>query len=158
MNFILEDNVKDAKQAPTDVLKYLEAEMSTKLPSKIREDEVLEFDQNFECGNLDSAYLKTDYEYDLLMKVDTNTRGNTYWFYFKVSGFMVGMLYRFNIVNFTRNVELFYSKGMNVMTRIESEEGNSDWIYDACERIDYQNTGDILRSNRKYTFIDDNGI
>ena len=37
------------------------------------------------------------------MKVDTNTRGNTYWFMFKVSDFQVGIKYKFNILNFTRN-------------------------------------------------------
>ena len=91
---------------------------------------MLEFDQNFECGNLDSVYLRSDYEYDCLLKVDTNTRGNTYWFMFKVSEFMVGLTYKFNILNFSRNVEKFYATGLNVVTRIESDSGNSEWIYD----------------------------
>ena len=70
----------------------------------------MEFDQNFECGNLDSAYLLSDMEYNLLMKVDTNSRGNTIWFMFKVSGgFRVGQKYKFNIHNFARNLDKFYS-------------------------------------------------
>ena len=88
----------------------------------MREDEILAFDQNFECGNLDSVYLRSDYEYDLMMKVDTNTRGNTYWFYFKVSEFQVGLTYKFNVVNFTRDLQKFFSHGMNVCTRIESRD------------------------------------
>ena len=43
------------------------------------------------------------------MKVDTNTRGNTYWFMFKVTNFTVGQKYKFNLVNFSRNAEKFYS-------------------------------------------------
>jgi hypothetical protein len=56
------------------------------------------------------------YQFNLLMKVDTNTRGNTYWFYFKVSNFIIGMKYKFNILNFTRSLENFYQQGMNIVT------------------------------------------
>ena len=58
----------------------------------------------------------------MLMKVDTNTKGNTYWFMFKVSEFKVGQKYKFNIVNFTRNVEKFYNSGMNICTKTEKKE------------------------------------
>jgi hypothetical protein len=78
------------------------------LPKNIEENSVLRFDSNFECGNLDSAYIFGPREYNLLMRVDTNTRGNTYWFMFKVSNFRVGCTYKFNILNFTRNLDLFY--------------------------------------------------
>jgi hypothetical protein len=56
------------------------------------------------------------------MKVDTNTKGNTYWFMFKVSEFLQGAKYKFNIMNFTRNVEKFYSSGMNICTKIEKKQ------------------------------------
>ena len=55
----------------------------------------------------------------MLMKVDTNTKGNTYWFMFKVSEFKVGQKYKFNVVNFTRNVEKFYNAGMNICCKSE---------------------------------------
>ena len=87
------------------------------LPSFINEKHVLSFDQNFECGNLDSAYIHNTEEYNLLMKVDCNTKGNTYWFYFKVQNFRVGVRYTFNIFNFTRTIEKFYKEGMNIVTR-----------------------------------------
>jgi hypothetical protein len=106
---------------PDHILDYLETEIKTKLPPKIDEDMVLEFDQNFEGGNLDSVYLQSEYEYNLLMKVDTNTKGNTYWFMFKVSEFQAAR-YKFNILNFTRNVDKFYSQGMNVCTKLEKKE------------------------------------
>ena len=85
---------------------------------------MLDFDQNFECGNLDSVYLVDAYEYNLLMKVDTNTRGNTYWFMYKVTDFMVGVRYRFNILNFTRNLDIFYNQGMNIVMKRERKSGD----------------------------------
>ena len=77
----------------------------------------MNFDQNFECGNLDSAYIHSNKEYNLLMKVDSNTKGNTYWFMFKVTNFRVGMRYKFNILNFTRSIEKFYKEKMNIVTK-----------------------------------------
>lgn len=100
---------------------YLSAFLKTKLRKNIDEEDILVFDQNFECGNLDSVYLHSQYEYNLLMKVDSNTRGYTYWFMFKVSDFRVGQTYRFNILNFTRDLAKFYSKGMNLVTKVEKK-------------------------------------
>ena len=51
------------------------------------------------------------------MKVDSNTKGNTYWFYFKVQNFRIGVRYTFNIFNFTRSIEKFYKEGMNIVVR-----------------------------------------
>lgn len=45
----------------------------------------LKFDSNFESGNLFSAYKINDYEYDLILQNDINTKGNTQWFFFSVS-------------------------------------------------------------------------
>lgn len=81
------DEAPDPENTPQHILDYLEKENEVKLPNSINENDVLCFDQNFECGNLDSVYLTSTWEYELLMKVDTNTRGNTYWFMFKVTDF-----------------------------------------------------------------------
>ena len=56
------------------------------------------------------------------MKVDSNTRGYTYWFIFKVSDFRVGKTYRFNILNFTRDLDKFYIKGMNLVTKFQTKQ------------------------------------
>ena len=61
----------------------METDKST-LPDYVDPRHLLQFDGNFESGNLDSAYLSRPCEYNLLLKVDTNTKGNTHWFYFKV--------------------------------------------------------------------------
>ena len=46
-------------------------------------DELI-FDSNFESGNLDLVLKKKEGEYDLFMRVDTNTKGHHQWFYFSV--------------------------------------------------------------------------
>ena len=56
------------------------------------------------------------------MKVDSNSRGNSYWFYFKVTNFIIGIKYKFNILNFTRSLENFYQNGMNIVVRSEKPE------------------------------------
>lgn len=87
---------------------YSQRSYQTQFPPFVNQNKILVFDQNFESGNLDSAYLSNHEEYNLLMKVDSNTRGNTYWFHFKVQNFRVGQRYTFNLFNFTRSMEKFY--------------------------------------------------
>ena len=123
------------------MIDYCNQKLDTKLPKQINEKSILSFDSNFESGNLDSVYVhninQKRHEYNLLMKVDTNTCGNTHWFYFKVTNFKVGELtYRFNILNFNRNIQ-FYQYGMNVMKRAEAlhtsnSNQSSEWEYGSC--------------------------
>jgi hypothetical protein len=42
------------------------------------------FESNFEGGNLDCVVKINDFEYDLYMRVDSNTRGHLNWFNFTV--------------------------------------------------------------------------
>ena len=44
----------------------------------------LTFDSSFESGNLDMVIRTKQFQYDLYMRVDTNTRGHHQWFYFSV--------------------------------------------------------------------------
>ena len=44
----------------------------------------LSFNSDFESGNLDMAIEISEKEFDLFMRVDTNTKGHTNWFYFEV--------------------------------------------------------------------------
>lgn len=96
------------------------------------------------------------------MKVDSNTKGNTYWFMFKVSNFRIGVRYTFNILNFTRSIDKFYNKEkMNIVTRAEpnglsslatpiSEKRNqaadTEWRYGLCENILFE-PSDIVRAS-----------
>ena len=50
--------------------------MNPKLFQSNQIDSELIFDSNFESANLDMVLKKKDLEYDLYMRVDTNTRGH----------------------------------------------------------------------------------
>lgn len=112
-----------------ELYSYLEKKLNTRLPSWVNEDKLLQFDSNFESGNLDSVYVIKDSEYNMLCKVDTNTRGNTYWFYFKVLNWVPKSQATFNLLNVARDLAPFYTKGMNIWTRTESADARykSDW-------------------------------
>ena len=43
---------------------------------EINQDNELVFDSHFESGNLDMVIKTNDSDYDLFMRVDTNTRGH----------------------------------------------------------------------------------
>jgi len=45
------------------------------------------------------------------MRVDSNTKGHTSWFYFKVSNFTHKQKIRFNLINFQKS-GLLYKDGM----------------------------------------------
>ena len=45
---------------------------------------MLTFDSSFESGNLDMVVQIAHDEFDMFMRVDSNTRGHHQWFYFKV--------------------------------------------------------------------------
>jgi len=43
------------------------------------DDDCLRFNSIFESGNLDTVVRKSEYEYDLFLRIDSNTRGHTSW-------------------------------------------------------------------------------
>lgn len=112
-----------------ELYNYLSKDMETKLPSYINQKRLLQFDSNFESGNLDSVFLVNENEYNLLCKVDTNTKGNTYWFYFKVLNWTPKAQATFNILNVARDLAPFYNRGLQVWSRCESTNGKlkSEW-------------------------------
>jgi hypothetical protein len=81
------------------------------IPKKMRKvgmtkENTIAFDSCFECGNLDMVNKLTENEYDLYMRVDSNTHGHNQWFYFKAIS-NLNMKAKFNIVNFTKRKSLF---------------------------------------------------
>lgn len=66
------------------------------------------FDSLFEGGNLDTVIEVAPLEFDLFMRVDSNTKGHFSWYNFKVKG--SGTI-KINIVNFTKAKSL-YNRGM----------------------------------------------
>lgn len=70
------------------------------------------FDSNFECGNLDMVFKPGPDEYDLFMRVDTNTKGHHQWFYYSISydNSVVDMKkkrIKINILNFTKQSSMY---------------------------------------------------
>jgi hypothetical protein len=72
------------------------------------------------------------------MKVDTNTKGNSFWFYFKVSNLRENQCVKFNILNFSRDIKYFYERGMSIMTKIDNNESNSNWENNLCHNIEFK--------------------
>lgn len=128
----------------------------------------LHFESYYECGNLDVAVQIRDNEYDLYMRVDSNTRGHHQWFYFTVStpyhatrGLKAGRM-KFNIVNFTKNASL-YHQGMRINVHSQRDQkggANEGWVK-GCENIVYKlskisqprfipGQGYVYPSNRRY--------
>lgn len=62
-------------------------------------------------------------EYDLYMRVDTNTNGHRQWFFFSVKNLLPGTV-RFNIYRFKKKFSLF-QRGMKPYVR--SMKSNSGW-------------------------------
>ena len=84
-------------------------------PTLSSRDPGLIFDSNFESGNLDAVYKTKENEYDLYMRVDTNTSGHNQWFHFSCaspSG-LQGQTVTFTIKNFTKE-ESLYTSGMRI--------------------------------------------
>ena len=71
----------------------------------------LVFDSAFESGNLQLAVKVKPNEYDLFLRSDTNTKGHTNWYYFKVDNQDFLGTVQLNICNMGKTKTL-YNKGM----------------------------------------------
>lgn len=89
----------------------------------VNRESTLVFDSNFESGNLDMVYKVGELEYDLFMRVDTNTKGVQQWFYFSCEHGpeLENKVIRFNVINFTKHNSLF-SKGMRIVYAKQSQD------------------------------------
>lgn len=108
----------------------------------------LKFDSDFEGGNLDLAIYVNPAEYDLVMRVDSNTKGHTAWFYFKVSNAAQNQKIKFNIINYSKKY-LLYKDGMKpyvykksvgqwVQAGINVTYNGRKFRYEGLEEVRYQ--------------------
>lgn len=97
--------------APHQLVDPREGELAPYYLPSSAEDCTLVFESRFETGNLRRAIQVYEFEYDLILKYDYNTKGNTQWYYFSVSNTREGKTYRFNIVNMMKPDSL-YNYGM----------------------------------------------
>jgi len=97
-----------------DVTRQMNEKRSEKRPKGMQiKPYELEFDSEFQNGNLDLVCREKNGEYDLLMRTDSNTRGHHQWFHFSIkNGKTIGTR-RFNILNFTKKDSL-YTHGMRI--------------------------------------------
>ena len=95
-------------------------------------EETIIIDSSFESGNLDMAVQIDKNEYDMYMRVDSNTRGHHQWFYFKIQNKEKVGKVTFNFVNFTKRQSL-YMHGMrvNVKSMLDIEEKTAKLPEDA---------------------------
>jgi hypothetical protein len=92
----------------------------------------VQFDSSFESGNLDMAIRVKKNEYDLFLRSDTNTRGHTCWYYFKVNNKDLTGEVQFNICNFAKRKNL-YPRGLRPYELVEG--GN--WKQDNCYEVNF---------------------
>lgn len=87
------------------------------------------FESRFESGNLRRAIQVYEFEYDLILKPDYNTRGFTQWYYFRVSNTVAGRTYRFNIINLLKPDSL-YNHGMRPLmySNIDASKFGKGWV------------------------------
>lgn len=104
------------------------------------DDNTLVFESRFESGNLRRVIQIKEFEYDLILKPDYNTRGNTQWFYFSISNTRIGALYKLNIVNMAKPDSL-YNYGMKpcVYSKVEAEQYKRGWRREGLDICYYQN-------------------
>jgi hypothetical protein len=104
-------------------------------------DHTLEFESRFESGNLRRAIQVYEFEYDLILKPNYNTRGFTQWFYFRVARVLAGRTYRFNIVNLLKPDSL-YNHGMRPLMYSEAQARllGQGWRHAGKDVCYYQNS------------------
>ena len=117
---------------PGDLAPYYQAESE--------EDTTLIFESRFEGGNLRRAIQVYEYEYDLILKPDINTRGHTQWYYFRVQNMRKGVTYKFNVINLLKPDSL-YNSGMRPLyySQVEAEEHGIGWFRRGEDICYYQN-------------------
>eukprot|EP00927_Polykrikos_kofoidii_P060710 TRINITY_DN55630_c0_g1_i1.p1 TRINITY_DN55630_c0_g1~~TRINITY_DN55630_c0_g1_i1.p1 ORF type:complete len:955 (-),score=174.64 TRINITY_DN55630_c0_g1_i1:177-3041(-) len=103
------------------------------------QDTTLVFESRFEGGNLRRAVKVYDFEYDLVLNPDYNTKANTQWYFFRCANTRKGCEYRFNIINMAKPTSV-YNEGMRPLmySTIEAAQGVG-WVRGSENIIYYQN-------------------
>lgn len=99
------------------------------------------FESRFESGNLRRAIQVYEFEYDLILKPDFNTKGFTQWYYFRLQNTRAGKVYRFNIINLLKPDSL-YNHGMRPLmySEIEAKKLGIGWFRAGKDVCYYQNS------------------
>ena len=117
-----------------------------------KNDHTLVFESRFESGNLRRAIQVYEFEYDLILKPDYNTRGFTQWYYFRVSNTRANKTYRFNIINLLKPDSL-YNHGMRPLmySEIGAKTNGKGWVRAGRDVCYYQNSMKRKTAGHYYT-------
>ncbi|CAF4049927.1 unnamed protein product [Adineta steineri] len=72
------------------------------------------FESRFEGGNLRQVKRVGQFEYELVLRPDLNTRRHTQWYHFRVQNMIANITYRFRIINLMKKSSL-YNDGMQIL-------------------------------------------
>ncbi|KAL6480708.1 hypothetical protein MHYP_G00117410 [Metynnis hypsauchen] len=113
----------------------------------------LRFFSKFESGNLRKAIHVRRYEYDLILNADVNSSSHHQWFYFEVSGMVVDVPYRFNVINCEKSNSQFNYGMQPVLYSVrEALEGRPHWVRAGTEICYYRNHFCPSRGQRGQSF------
>jgi hypothetical protein len=87
------------------------------------------FHSNFESGNLDCVVQLKPLEFDLFLRIDSNTRGHLHWFYFSIENGSKLEKVRLNICNLVKTGTL-YEQDMQpyVFSKRSFENRGQPWM------------------------------
>uniref|UniRef100_A0A7S1KVG6 Peptidase M14 domain-containing protein n=1 Tax=Percolomonas cosmopolitus TaxID=63605 RepID=A0A7S1KVG6_9EUKA len=83
----------------------------------------LQFKSNFESGNLGRVHQRSEFEFDLYIRPDSNNPNYRLWFYFSVSNVKKNQRVLLNICNFSKTKSLY----RNGMTPLVSSKQRPQW-------------------------------
>lgn len=116
------------------------------------DDRTLVFESRFESGNLRRAVQVYEFEYDLILNPDYNTKSHTQWYLFRVSNTRRGPQYRFNILNMVKPTSV-YNEGMRPLrySCIDAAMKGVGWVRSGEKIAYYQNGLRRVKGSNYYT-------
>ena len=117
-------------------------------------EDIINFESNFECGNLQLVYLDEMNNYQLFLHNDTNTTGYSQWFFFRITNVKKNQKINLNIMNFQRKTTK-YSNGLKIWyySTKKNKEKNISWHH-TTEKVDYYQNGlyRYINGKRQYYY------
>ncbi|KAL4436239.1 hypothetical protein ABPG74_015830 [Tetrahymena malaccensis] len=148
----LQRNSKIVIQQDNEKAQISELLQNTESLNKLKYKHTLRIDSSFESGNLFAAYQIGPKEYDLVLQNDTNSKGNTQWFFFSVQGTQKNQIVRFNIINLMKNDSLFnYGMRPVVFSKKKNEQEQQGWFRGGFN-ISYFKNQILRESQEKKTY------
>ena len=121
--------------------------------SRTNNTQAIQFDCDFECGNIDQVRQRDQSTFDLWMRNDTNGSNNLQWFYFRMlnpANFTKKRI-RINIVNFTKGNSLFYFGMRPSFWSQKTWENSGRGWFQGGENVEYEISpyhGEINKMNQ----------